>query len=260
MAAARTLCVLGIFAAPQRRNTRMRLIVFVKPHRPVTRDIGRRRRILACLLLICAPHGYAADDIPAVESLRRLQGELADDKKAADWEAFLAVAQRQMTFLNGTPRAGLEVARAELLVGHRDKALAQLRRFVAMGQTNEILSTPPFQPLRTAIEPQLAANQVAVSRATPAIRISDPDLLPEDIDYDAVTKRFLVTSVRKRTMVTLDAEGRQSIFAEAPDHWPMVAVKVDAKRRRVWATEVAFEGFVTVPQADWGRSAVLEFN
>ena len=40
----------------------------------------------------------------------------------------------------------------------------------------------------------------------------------------------------------------------------MVAIKVDAKRRVLWATEVAFNGFAHVPAADWGRSVLLEYD
>jgi hypothetical protein len=38
------------------------------------------------------------------------------------------------------------------------------------------------------------------------------------------------------------------------------ALRVDATRRRLWATEVAMEGFAAVPRAGWGRSAVLEYD
>jgi hypothetical protein len=40
----------------------------------------------------------------------------------------------------------------------------------------------------------------------------------------------------------------------------MVAIKVDAKNRVLWATEVAFNGFAIVPKADWGRSVLLEYD
>jgi hypothetical protein len=49
-------------------------------------------------------------------------------------------------------------------------------------------------------------------------------------------------------------------FVEAPDGWPMVALKLDPKRRRLWATEVAFDGFRSVPSAAWGRSVLLEYD
>lgn len=59
-----------------------------------------------------------------------------------------------------------------------------------MGQTNDIVSTPLFQPLKAAIEPQLASNQSAVALGNPALPLDDPGLLPEDVDYDPITKRL----------------------------------------------------------------------
>ncbi len=40
----------------------------------------------------------------------------------------------------------------------------------------------------------------------------------------------------------------------------MLAIKVDAKHNRVWATEVALDGFAAAPKSDWGKSAVLCFE
>lgn len=216
--------------------------------------------LLAAAWIACVPTGFAVDRLPAVETFRQLQAALINDKQRADWQDFLADSQRQMAFLNGAPTSRLEVARAELQLGRADVALAELRSFVAMGQTNDILSTPLFRPLKAAIEPQLASNLSTVALGKGALPLEAPDLLPEDIDYDQVTKRFFVTSVLKHIIVTLDSEGHQALFAQAPDHWPVVAIKVDSKRRRVWATEVAFQGFAAISQTDWGRSAVLEFD
>lgn len=40
----------------------------------------------------------------------------------------------------------------------------------------------------------------------------------------------------------------------------MLALKVDARRHIVWATEVALKQFKRVARKDWGRSAVLEYD
>jgi hypothetical protein len=80
------------------------------------------------------------------------------------------------------------------------------------------------------------------------------------MDYDPNTQRFFVTSVRKRKIVSVQASGASADFARAPDHWPMLAVKVDPSRRLVWATEVAMQGFNFAPDSDWGRSAVLCYD
>jgi hypothetical protein len=212
------------------------------------------------MLLACAPSGYAADRTPAVETFQKLQYALASDKKGAAWDAFLVDARRLEIFLNGSPTSGLEVARAQLQLGHRGEALVEVRRFLTMGQTNAILDAPLFLPLKQTVAPQLAGNQSAVSLAKAAFELSDPALLPEDIDYDPRSKRFFVTSVLQHTIVFLDKTGRQGVFADSPDHWPMLAIKVDSKRRLLWATQVALDGFTAIAPADWGRSVLLEFD
>jgi hypothetical protein len=49
-------------------------------------------------------------------------------------------------------------------------------------------------------------------------------------------------------------------FARSPNHWPMLAIKIDATHSKVWATEVALQDFNSVPKKDWGRSALLCFD
>jgi len=216
--------------------------------------------ILGAVLLAWAPLGHTADRAPAVETFQKLREALASDKKRAAWDAFLVDARRLQVFLNGSPTSGLEVARAQLQLGHREEALVEVRRFLAMGQTNSILDAPLFLPLKETVAPQLASNQSGISVAKPAFELSDPGLLPEDIDYDPTAKRFYLTSVLKHTIVVLDATGQQRVFAESPDRWPMFAIKVDSKRRLLWATEVALDGFTAIPSADWGRSVLLQFD
>ncbi len=216
--------------------------------------------LLGAALLAYAPHGYSNDRTPAVETFRRLQGALVGDKERGDWGAFLDDAQRLKAFLNGAPTSGLEVARAQIQLGHPEAALAETKRFLGMGQLHDILGTPLFLPIRKALDKQVAGNRAPISLARPAFPLFDPSLLPEDIDFDPTSKRFFVTSIVKHNIVSLDSAGHPRAFADSPDHWPMVAIKVDAKRRLLWATEVALDGFAAVPPSDWGRSALLEYD
>jgi sugar lactone lactonase YvrE len=212
------------------------------------------------LLLAVASMAHAADRPAAVDTFKRLQQQLANDKKAADWNAFLADARQLKAFLNGSPTSSLEVARAQLQLGRTAEALTETRRFVAMGQINAILDTPLFAPLRDKIDAQIRINSAPIALAASAFALPDAGTLPEDIDYDPGSKQFFITSVLTHRIVALDLDGKQRVFADAPDHWPMLALKIDAKRRRLWATEVALEGFTAVASADWGRSALLEFD
>jgi sugar lactone lactonase YvrE len=216
--------------------------------------------LLSAALLAGAPRAHAADPASAKEVFESLQRDLARDKSRGDWNAFLEKAKRLSAFLNGSPTSELEVARAQLQLGHREQALAGTLRFLAMGQVHALLDGPLFQPLRAEIDEHVRSNHAAVSLAKPAFHLADPGLLPEDIDYDPSSKRFFVTSVLERRIVAIDAGGGEHPFAASPDGWPMLALKVDPLRRRLWATEVALDGFTSVPAADWGRSTLLEYD
>lgn len=94
----------------------------------------------------------------------------------------------------------------------------------------------------------------------PAFEMLDAGLVPEDIDYDSRSRSFLVMSILERKIIRIRPDGSVVDFAVSPDGWPMVAIKIDSARNRVWATEVAFDGFATVPKSAWDRSSVLCFE
>ena len=203
--------------------------------------------------------GASEPPAPALEQLQRFQERMRLDKSRDDWPAFLADAERLRDFLHGAPAAEIEVARAQLQLGRHAAAMQTLKRVVAMQATHPILETPLFRAAMAAVDTGSHRGRLP-SEAASVVSIADPALLPEDIDYDARRQAYFVTSVRRGAVFSLDADGGVHPFVESPDHWPMVALKIDSGRRRLWATEVAFDGFASVPKADWGRSAVLEYD
>jgi sugar lactone lactonase YvrE len=160
----------------------------------------------------------------------------------------------------------LELARADVHVGDLPGAFRELEHFVRMGQFSELLETSPeFAAIRehpkfAEILDGMKKNRRPVSLGSAAFELLDSGLLAEDIDYDPHTKRFFITSVRHKKVVWVDGAGAGSDFAKAPDGWPMLAIKVDPAQGVLWATEVALQGFVFVPEPDWGRSALVCFD
>src|SRR5581483_8545010 len=77
---------------------------------------------------------------------------------------------------------------------------------------------------------------------------------------DPATGRIFISAILGKRIVIADPHGAVRPFADAPDGWPMQALKVDVRRRLLWATEVALAGFSAVPKADRGRSALLEYD
>jgi sugar lactone lactonase YvrE len=168
--------------------------------------------------------------------------------------------------LNEDPDALLEVAQAEANVGDFDAAFRELEQFVRMGQSSDQLAQlPEFAALRSrgefaTIQSGMDANRSPISLGAKAFLLPDSGLLAEDVDYDPTGHRFLITSVREKKIIAVEASGASVDFARAPDNWPMMAIKVDQAHRLVWATEAAMQGFHFTPEADWGRSAVLCYD
>ena len=184
----------------------------------------------------------------------------------SDWKQYRTESAELVRFLNGSPDAVLELARADARDGHSRAAMQQLTAIVQMGVSQaEVASSPDFSSLRTrrafrSMLHAMAVNTRSVSHSRRAFVIPDAGLLPEDLAYDPNKGEFLLTSVREARVVATAPGGRLSTFARAPDGWPMLAIRIDAPRRVLWATEVALTGFRSVPQRDWGRSVILEYD
>jgi len=202
----------------------------------------------------------------AKEQLRQIRDDLKRTHAANDTAGYLAVAKRNAEFLNGSPNSLLQLMSAQAFAGDTDAVLATFSQFVYMGQSNEdAIQLPQFDKLRhdprfAALHAQMESNTASVSRATVAFSLSNPNLIPEDIDYDPSTKLFYITSVMEKKILAVDLSGTARTFAQPPDPWPVMALKLDRSRHQLWATEVALDGYDIAPKEDWGRSAILIYD
>jgi hypothetical protein len=213
-----------------------------------------------------APLVHAVPAPAAVDEFAQLQNGLRSSRAGGDTAAYLQGSRSLYTFLNGSPRAALQLMSAEAVSKNPDEALRYFSQYVEMGQAGEdALKAKAFDPLRELpqyqrIHASMAANTSRISAADEAFPLDALARVPEDIDYDASEKRFYITTVLGQQILQVDMTGRSKPFASSPDHWPMMALKIDARRRVLWATEVAVDGFASAAKADWGRSAVLMYD
>jgi sugar lactone lactonase YvrE len=225
-----------------------------------------KRRVLASLLLILAGVSAAQKSRSAIEQFESLQAELKKSHAAKDWHSNLASATKLRELLNAAPDSLLEVARADVGVGNLNAAVREVEAFVRMGQSADLVAiSPDFSPLLknanfAEIQTGMKLNRGAISLGSTDFLLSDLGLLAEDVDYDPRSKRFFITSVREKKIVSVEASGAGTDFAKAPDNWPMLAIKIDPSRGVLWATEVAMQGFSFAAESNWGRSAVLCYD
>jgi hypothetical protein len=204
----------------------------------------------------------------AVEELAQLQKQAHAAHVAGDKRGYLEAALKVRSLLNDAPDAIEATAIAYAEAGDTEHTLAALNEFAAMGQADDRLLAGKDKafvalhdlPQYKSILERFRQNKTAVGRSESVFALADPGLVPEDIDFDPQSKTFLITSVLEGKIVRVNASGQISAFATSPSRWPMLAIKVDAQHKLVWATEVAIDGFTIAPKGDWGRSAVLCFD
>ncbi len=226
------------------------------------------RYLAAALVVLHVTSGVAGESTAtALETFTQLRQKASAAHKSGDRAVYLDAVLQIRSLLNDAPDAVELSGRAYAETGDQSHALDALNLFATLGQADDqLLAGVPGDFNRISKLPEygrildrFAHNKKPVTKSVTAFILSDPDLLPEDLDYDPGSKSFLITSVLKNKIVRLAPSGKMTDFAYSPSHWPILAIKVDVHHGRVWATEVAIDGFKVAPKADWGRSAVLCF-
>src|SRR5262245_5118201 len=168
--------------------------------------------------------------------------------------------------LRGAPDHGellFRLARERARAGDDAGALRDLERAIATGLDFDIDAEGAFRTL--ARRPEFLAlldraldQRLVVRRSTEAFRVAEPDLIPEGLAHDPVSGDFFMGSLHKRKIVRVDASGRARDFRTSGQDglWQVLGMKVDAKRRQLWALTAA--GAEAGPQD--GCSAVLVYD
>lgn len=113
---------------------------------------------------------------------------------------------------------------------------------------------------------QLAAQGSATppptQRSSALLTLPDSLLHPEGIAWDQARSRWLVSSVRQRKVVAIDAHGAATDFvASGQDGLDAVlAIAVDPSRNLLWVTSAALPQMQGYTPADAGRSRLLAFD
>jgi hypothetical protein len=234
--------------------------------KPYRRHLVRMSALAFCLpgLLLCETGKHQS----AVEELALLQQEAHAERVAQDKQGRVRTVLKIVELLNDAPDAVRAAAQVYAEAGDDEHALAELQLFADLGQADDTLlrgddkqfAAIKQKPQYQAVLKRFTQNKTPISEAKAAFQLSDPGLLAEDIDYDPESQTFLITSVLEKKIVRVASDGHMSDFALSPSHWPMLAIKVDAQHKLVWATEVAMDGFTAAPKSDWGRSGLLCFD
>jgi sugar lactone lactonase YvrE len=185
-----------------------------------------------------------------------------------DHAAYRTEVGRLLVLISGHPDTVVAMGKAEALLGHPAAAMDWLRSFADMGLVRDLAAEPDLASLRQdpgmpALLAHVAANRLPVSRSRRAFTLSDPDLLTEDLAWDPLHRRFLVSSIRQSKVVAVDARtgaAADLVPAGRDAIWGVLALAVDARRGVLWATTAAMPQVHGYRPADSGHTAVLRYD
>ena len=107
-----------------------------------------------------------------------------------------------------------------------------------------------------------AAPGAAQAQGSALLTLADTTLFPEGIVRDAARGRWLLSSVRQRTVVAVDDSGHRTPFARdlPADVGAILGMRIDAARGALFAASAAVPPMLRFTASDTLRAEVLEFD
>ena len=196
----------------------------------------------------------------------KLERQATADYKAKDYAKFLENTKQASDLRPNHARLLYNLADAYALNNQPAESLAILERLAAMDLFFDVGKDDDFKtlfdlPRFKKIQSEFALNQKAINRSQKALTIPNKDLITEGIAFDPKTKRFFVSSIHKRKIVSIDKNGKVSDFSlESDGLWSVSGMRVDEKRNVLWAATTAFPQMENFQKADDGKSAIFKYD
>jgi len=221
--------------------------------------------LTAVFLLILAVCVHAQTAVEMRESVK-FERQAVADYKAKDYAKFLENMKRANDLRPNHARLLYNLADAYALNGKTDEALAVLEQLAKMDLFFAVEKDDDFKslfdlPRFKTIQNEFALNQKALNASEKAFTIPNKDLITEGIAYDSSSKRFFVSSIYKRKIVTIDANGKVADFSlESDGLWSVSGMRVDDARKILWVTTTAFPQMLSFQKADDGKSGIFKYD
>lgn len=184
-----------------------------------------------------------------------------------DWAAFLENARAAERLRPGTAGLVLNVAIAEARMGHVEESARLLESLLDRGLDFDIKDQEDFAAVRTtpafaALFRHAAQLGKPVGKSEVAFRIPDTQLLTEGIAWDPKTRSFFVSSVHQRKIVRRSPDGKVADFiASGRDGIDgVLALRVDPKRRILWACSAALPQAAGIEKSREGSSGLFAYD
>ena len=194
--------------------------------------------------------------------------QLYDDAVAAyrrkDFAAYLTGMEALVQVRSYQPAIVFNYAGALALNGRPIAAIEQLKRLARQSVVMD-LGDADFNRIRNRADFRAVAQVMGALRVQKiessrvAFRVPLKGAIPEAIAFDAKTKAFFVSSVRKRKIVRVDAKGAARDFV-TKEIWAANGLAADAKRRILWVSSGAYARVEGFTEKNAGENTLFAFD
>jgi hypothetical protein len=200
------------------------------------------RRLLSLVVaMICASMLSAQADTP-VQQARALQKQAIEAYKAGKFADAARNFAAALTYRPHHPGLLYNLAATWAKAGNTNQAIRALQEYADMGLIADVEKDADFASLKNtaafnAVLDKFRANGTQVGVSTIAARLTEP-FLAEGIAYDAVGKRFFISSVDQRKIVQIAADGTATDFVPSGRDGLLGAfgMAIDAKNGLLWVS------------------------
>jgi len=207
-----------------------------------------------------------AQEMNQTAQSRQFERQAAAAYQSGDYAAYLNYVSQAEAMRPNHPRLLYNLASANALNGNSSESLNLLRRIALMGldfhpetdrDFEKVAELADFQAILKLFE----QNRQPLRQSTVALTLPEKDLISESVAFDKKTKRFFIGSVHKKKIVVVEAGGAVRDFSASDDNlWSVLGMKIDEKRRILWACSAAVPQMRGFKKEDDGKSGIFKYD
>jgi len=178
-----------------------------------------------------------------------LKGTVAEPSDAAEVRQQIALVEKLEHVVPDRGAALYYIATAKQHLGETYEALKLMKECLALREGFDPSGEPAFRGMKDSKEFQDLVEAVhrdfpAVSQSRVMFETEEKDLVPEGLAYDEKQNLFYMSSLNRRKIVKVAADGKVSDFVPAGrDHLlPVLGIRMDPTDGSVWANSYTQRG------------------
>ena len=215
------------------------------------------------ILLLSLPFTSLAQTNPDAQYYRQ---QAIKAYQAKNYEECVDNLRKAAELIPDHPTILYNLAAVNALLGRNEEALRALKTVAQMGLYYRVEQNNDFQLLKDnasfkAILKQLDENRTPVVHSSQAYTQNEKGLIAEGLAFDSASETLFVSSVHKRKIIAIGKHGEAKTFAdESAGLWSILGMKVDSRRRLLWAVTTALPQMQNFRKEDDGKSAIVKFD